>query len=88
MSWILLRKELLEHILSVRFSVSLILAFLFLLPSTYMAASDLGWLRRELGPRSPFEVHWSGARYRLHREIPSLRVLAKGLDESVALGRP
>lgn len=85
MSWILIRKELLEHILSVRFSVSLILAFLFLLPSTYMTASDLGWLRRELGPRPGFEVHWSGARYRLHRDIPSLQVLAKGLDEAVTL---
>ena len=80
----LIRKEILDHILSIRFAVSLSLALLFLIPSTYMLANDYGRLHRELGPRQPFSST-GGMWYSLNREIPTLRVLATGLDEGLSL---
>ena len=76
----------LDQMLSIRFSISLILALLFLIPSTYMLASDHGWLIREWGPREPFEIHprWHDI-YLTNRSIPSLQVLAVGLGEELSL---
>ena len=50
MIWPLIRKEILDQILSIRFSISLILAFVCLIPGTYALATHYGWLHREMGP--------------------------------------
>ena len=89
MIWTLIRKEMLEQISSLRFSISAILATLFLVPSTYMLAIDYGWLHREMGPLVK-ESFWTeeGSRsgwYYLHRDIPTLRVLSTGLDQELTL---
>ncbi len=83
---VLLRKEVLEQILSIRFYVSFALALIFLILSTYMLAIDYGWLHREMGPlmKESFyseEFSW----YSLNRDIPTLRVLVTGLDEELSL---
>jgi ABC-type transport system involved in multi-copper enzyme maturation permease subunit len=85
MFWTLIRKEMLDQILSIRFYVSIALAFIFLIPATYILATDYGWLHREMGPfiKEGFYT-WGYSWYWLNRDIPTLRVLATGLDEELS----
>jgi ABC-type transport system involved in multi-copper enzyme maturation permease subunit len=89
MIWTLIKKEMLAQILSIRFYVSIALAFIFLIPATYILATDYGWLHREMGPfiKEGFYT-WGGRWYWLSRDIPILRVLATGLDEELSLRSP
>ena len=83
MFWTVVRKEILSQVLSIRFSVSVILALLFLIPSTYILATDYGWDVQDRGAKAGFDG--SGTWYMLHREIPPLRILATGLDKELSL---
>ena len=87
MIWTLIRKEMLDQILSVRFFVSFALALLFLIPTTYMLATDYGWLHQEMGPllKKGFYNPPGYGSYWLNRDIPTLRVLATGLDDELSL---
>ena len=87
MIWTLIRKEILDQILSIRFSISLILAFVCLIPGTYVLATHYGWLHREMGPliNEGFYNPWSRIWYWLNRDLPALYVLATGLDADLSL---
>ena len=87
MIWTLIHKEILDQILSIRFYISLALALLFLVPATYMQATDYQWLHREMGPllKEGFYTPPNYGSYWLNRDIPTLRVLATGLDEELSL---
>ena len=84
MIWTLIEKEARDQILSIRFTISLMLGLLFLVPSTYMLASEYGQLRRELGPRGKIGSD-GGPWYYLYRDVPALQVLATGLDTELSL---
>jgi ABC-type transport system involved in multi-copper enzyme maturation permease subunit len=86
MIWTLIRKEIAQQILSIRFYVSFALALVFLILSTYMLATDYGWLHREMGPLMQESFYTEGfSWYTLNRNIPTLRVLVTGLDEELSL---
>ena len=83
----LVRKEMLSQVLNVRFYVSFALAFLLLVPATYILATDYGLMQREYGPLIGKGFYTPGGwdRFWVCREIPRLRVLASGLDENLSL---
>jgi ABC-type transport system involved in multi-copper enzyme maturation permease subunit len=83
----LVRKEILSQLLNIRFYISFALACLFLVPATYILADDCGWMHKEYGPylQEGFYNPWGINRFWVNREIPPLRVLAIGLDESLSL---
>ena len=85
MIWTLIRKEMLDQILSIRFSISLVLACVFLVPATYMLAEDYGWLDRERGPFMKEGFYPRKSWYYLNRSLPALWVLETGLDEEFSL---
>lgn len=86
MIWTLIRKEMLDQILSIRFPIAIVLAFIFLVPATYILATDYGWMHREMGPFTNEGFYtWGHSWYWLNRHIPTLRVLATGLDEELSL---
>ena len=88
MTWTLIKKEILNQILSIRFTVSTVLALLFLIASTYMLATDSSWSRRQLFTGFKLQEHFYTNKfswYWLTRDIPPLRVLATGLDENLTL---
>ena len=81
MTWTLIKKEMLDQILSIRFTVSLVLALLFLIASTYMLSTDSSWSRRQLFTGFKLKEHLYTNKYSwywLTRDIPSLRVLVTG----------
>lgn len=85
---ILISKEILDHILSLRFSISLILAFLLLTASVFMLVNDSSWSNRLLftGYKLKEHVYTNGySWYWVTRDVPALRVLAVGLDENLSL---
>ena len=87
MIWTLIRKEMLDQILSIRFSISLVLACVFLVPATYILAEDYGWLDKERGPFMKEGFYPRKSWYYLNRRVPSLGVLEpvlkrKGLSKS------
>lgn len=84
----LIRKEILNKVLSIRFSVSIALSFFVLISSTYVMTTNYGYLNREWGPHLtegfsgvPLWYVW----YNLDRSIPVLQILAAGLDQEVTL---
>ncbi len=83
----LIRKEILSQILNIRFYVSFALAFLFLIPATYVLTTDYGWMQKEFGPlvKGGFYDPWGTDRFWLGREVPPLRVLAIGLNANLSL---
>ena len=88
MTWTLIKKEMLNQILSIRFTVSIVLALLFLIASTYMLATDSSWSRRQLFTGFKLQENFYTNKfswYWLTRDIPPLRVLATGLDENLSL---
>ena len=88
MTWTLIKKEMLDQILSIRFTVSLVLALLFLIASTYMLTTDTSWSRRQLFTGFKLKEHFYTNKYSwywLTRDIPSLRVLVTGLNENLTL---
>ena len=87
MVWSLTRKEILDQILSIRFSIALILALACLIPGTYALATHYGWLHREMGPliNEGFYNPWNRIWYWLNRDLPALYVLATGLDADLSL---
>lgn len=86
MIWVLLKKEILQQILSIRFYVSFVLALVLLTLSAYMLATDYGWLHREMGPLMKEGFYTEGfSWYWLNRDLPTLRVLATGLDQELSL---
>lgn len=85
---VLIAKEMRDQMSSLRFAVSLILAFLFLVTSTYMLASDASWSARLMFTGEKLKEHmytnlhsW----YWVTRDVPAMRVLATGLDEDLSL---
>lgn len=85
---VLIRKEILNKILSIRFSVLIALSFFILISSTYIMATNYGHLNRELGPHLTAGVSGVPAWYvwySLDRSIPVLQILAAGLDQEVTL---
>ena len=88
MVFTLLGKEMRDQMSSLRFAVSLVLAFLFLVASTYMLASDSSWSRRLTFTGEKLKDHLYTNLYSWYwvtRDVPALRVLATGLDEDVSL---
>ena len=87
MLWTLVRKEIFGQLLNVRFYISFALACLFLVPATYILANDYGWMHTEYGPYLTEGLYnpWGLERFWVNRQIPPLRVLATGLDESLTL---
>jgi len=83
----LVRKEILGQILNIRFYVSIALAFLFLVPATYILATDYGLTQKAFGPfvKEGFYSPWGADRFWVNRRIPALRVLATGLNGSLSL---
>jgi ABC-type transport system involved in multi-copper enzyme maturation permease subunit len=88
MIFTLIGKEMRYQMSSLRFAVSLVLAFLFLVASTYMLASDSSWSRRLIFTGEKLKDHLYTNLYSWYwvtRDVPALRVLATGLDEDVSL---
>ena len=85
MIWILIRKEMIDQILSVRFSISLVLACVFLVPATYILAEDHGWLDKERGSFMKEGFYPRKSWYYLNRRLPGLGILATGLDAELSL---
>lgn len=84
----LISKEILDHVLSLRFTISLILAFIFLTVSVFMLANDSSWSNRLsfTGYKLKEHVYTNGfSWYWVTRNVPSLRMLAVGLDENLSL---
>lgn len=88
MFWTIIEKEIREQMSSLRFAISLLLAFLFLVASVYMLASDSSWSRRLIFTGYKLKEHlytnlhsW----YWVTRDVPTLRILATGLDENFSL---
>ena len=88
MVFVLTAKEMRDQMSSLRFAVSLILAFLFLITSTYMLTSDSSWSARLIFTGEKLKEHmytnlhsW----YWVTRDVPAMRVLATGLDEDLSL---
>ena len=88
MFWTLITKEIHDHILSARFAVSMILALIFLIGSTAMLAMDKTWAGRQLYTGYKLKDHLYTNKYSwywMNRDLPTLRVLATGLDEELSL---
>ena len=88
MFWTLIKKEIHDHILSARFTVSMILALIFLIGSTAMLAMDGTWAGRQLYTGYKLKDHLYTNKYSwywMNRDLPALRVLATGLDEELSL---
>ena len=88
MFWTLIKKEIHDHILSARFAVSMILALIFLIGSTVMLAMDGTWAGRQLYTGYKLKDHLYTNKYSwywMNRDLPTLRVLATGLDEELSL---
>jgi ABC-type transport system involved in multi-copper enzyme maturation permease subunit len=88
MVFTLIGKEMRDQMSSLRFAVSLVLAFLFLVASIYMLASDSSWSRRLIFTGEKLKDHLYTNLYSWYwvtRDVPALRVLATGLDEDVSL---
>lgn len=88
MFWTLIRKEIHDHILSARFAVSMILALIFLIGSTAMLATDKTWAGRQLYTGYKLKDYLYTNKYSwywMNRDLPTLRVLATGLDEELSL---
>ena len=88
MFWTLIKKEIHDHILSARFAVSMILALIFLIGSTTMLARDKTWAGRQLYTGYKLKDHLYTNKYSwywMNRDLPTLRVLATGLDEELSL---
>ena len=88
MFWTLIKKEIHEHLLSARFAVSMILALIFLIGSTTMLAMDGTWAGRQLYTGYKLKDYLytnTYSWYWMNRDLPTLRVLATGLDEELSL---
>ena len=88
MFWTLVKKEIHDHILSARFAVSMILALIFLIGSTAMLATDKTWGGRQLYTGYKLKDYLYTNKYSwywMNRDLPTLRVLATGLDEELSL---
>ena len=88
MFWTLVKKEIHDHILSARFAVSMILALIFLIGSTAMLAMDKTWAGRQLYTGYKLKDHLYTNKYSwywMNRDLPTLRILATGLDEELSL---
>ena len=88
MFWTLIKKEIHDHILSARFAVSMILALIFLIGSTAMLATDKTWAGRQLYTGYKLKDYLYTNKYSwywMNRDLPTLRVLATGLDEELSL---
>ena len=88
MFWTLIKKEIHDHILSARFAVSMILALIFLIGSTVMLAMDGTWAGRQLYTGYKLKDYLYTNKYSwywMNRDLPTLRVLATGLDEELSL---
>ena len=88
MFWTLIKKEIHDHILSARFAVSMILALIFLIGSTTMLAKDKTWAGRQLYTGYKLKDYLYTNKYSwywMNRDLPTLRVLATGLDEALSL---
>ena len=88
MFWTLIKKEIHDHILSARFAVSMILALIFLIGSTLMLAMDGTWAGRQLYTGYKLKDYLYTNKYSwywMNRDLPTLRVLATGLDEELSL---
>ena len=88
MFWTLIKKEIHDHILSARFAVSMILALIFLIGSTAMLAMDGTWAGRQLYTGYKLKDYLYTNKYSwywMNRDLPTLRVLATGLDEELSL---
>ena len=88
MFWTLMKKEIHDHILSARFAVSMILALIFLIGSTAMLAMDKTWAGRQLYTGYKLKDYLYTNKYSwywMNRDLPTLRILATGLDEELSL---
>lgn len=88
MFWNLIKKEIHDHILSARFAVSMILALIFLIGSTVMLSKDNTWAGRQLYTGYKLKDYLYTNKYSwywMNRDLPTLRVLATGLDEELSL---
>ena len=88
MFWTVIKKEIHDHILSARFAVSMILALIFLIGSTAMLAMDKTWAGRQLYTGYKLKDYLYTNKYTwywMNRDLPTLRVLATGLDEELSL---
>ena len=88
MFWTLVKKEIHDHILSARFAVSMVLALIFLIGSTAMLATDKTWAGRQLYTGYKLKDYLYTNQYSwywMNRDLPTLRVLATGLDEELSL---
>ena len=88
MFWTLVKKEIHDHILSARFAVSMVLALIFLIGSTAMLATDKTWAGRQLYTGYKLKDYLYTNKYSwywMNRDLPTLRVLATGLDEELSL---
>ena len=88
MFWTLIRKEIHDQILSARFAVSMVLALIFLIGSTAMLAMDKTWAGRQLYTGYKLKDNLYTNKYSwywMNRDLPTLRVLATGLDEELSL---
>ena len=88
MFWTLIKKEIHDHILSTRFAVSMILALIFLIGSTIMLSADKTWAGRQLYTGYKLKDYLYTNRYSwywMNRDLPTLRILATGLDEELSL---
>ena len=88
MFWTLIKKEIHDHILSARFAISMVLALIFLIGSTAMLAMDKTWAGRQLYTGYKLKNNLYTNKYSwywMNRDLPTLRVLATGLDEELSL---
>ena len=88
MFWTLIKKEIHDHILSARFAISMVLALIFLIGSTAMLAMDKTWAGRQLYTGYKLKDNLYTNKYSwywMNRDLPTLRVLATGLDEELSL---
>ena len=88
MFWTLVKKEIHDHILSIRFAISMILALIFLIGSTAMLSVDKTWAGRQLYTGYKLKDYLYTNKYSwywMNRDLPTLRVLATGLDEELSL---
>ena len=88
MFWTLIKKEIHDHILSTRFAVSMVLALIFLIGSTAMLSVDKTWAGRQLYTGYKLKDYLYTNKYSwywMNRDLPTLRVLATGLDEELSL---
>jgi ABC-type transport system involved in multi-copper enzyme maturation permease subunit len=97
MLWIIAKKQLLDNILSLRFSIALVLCFVLMVFSTFMSIEDYA---RQVGDLSDFlrpdQYKEEAAGHRdiprlgegptpVTRRIPTLKVLSRGLGDDTSL---